>query len=203
MRLFRPYFIAGWIYPDAIFRISTTEKLLFLTFDDGPDPDSSPQLLEILDRYNIKALFFCDGRAAEKYPDLVDLIKKRGHLIGNHGYSHLDGWTSSKEKYITDVSDSAKYTSSEIFRAPYGHLKLNQYRKLKEKYKIVFWDIMPYDFDVSFGSENSLKILKNRIRPGSVIVLHDTAHSAANKIVDEFVSYSLNNGYRFELPLFT
>jgi peptidoglycan/xylan/chitin deacetylase (PgdA/CDA1 family) len=95
MRLFRPCFIAGWLYPEAIFRIRTTEKLLCLTFDDGPDPGSTPQLLDILDKYNIKSLFFCDGRAAEKYPDLIKRMISRGHIIGNHGYSHLDGWRTS------------------------------------------------------------------------------------------------------------
>ena len=77
MRLFRPGFFAGWLYPEALFRIKTAEKILYLTFDDGPDPDSTPRLLDILEKYNIKALFFCDGRAAEKYPDLINLIRSR------------------------------------------------------------------------------------------------------------------------------
>ena len=87
MRFFRPCFIAGWLYPEAIFRMKTDEKLLCLTFDDGPDPDSTPELLDLLERHNIKGIFFCDGRAAEKYPELIDLIISNGHLTGNHGYS--------------------------------------------------------------------------------------------------------------------
>jgi len=203
MRLFRPCFIAGCLYPDAIFRIKTSEKLLCLTFDDGPDPDSTPQLLDILDKHNIKALFFCDGRVAEKYPDLINRMISKGHITGNHGYNHLNGWTTSLKKYIADVAKAAPYTSFRLFRPPYGRLRFDQYIKLKEKYKIVLWDIMPYDFDTSFGSENSLRILKNKIRTGSIIVLHDTSHSSANTIIDEFLTFSVNSGYRFELPDFT
>ena len=131
MRFFRPCFVAGWIYPEALFRIKTTEKLLYLTFDDGPDPESTPVLLEILEKHNIKVIFFCNGRAAEKYPELIGQIKSQGHLIGNHGYNHLDGWRTSTEKYIADVENAAGFTSSDLFRPPYGRLSLGQYRKLK------------------------------------------------------------------------
>ena len=197
MRLFSPGLFAGWIYPDALFRIRTPEKLLFLTFDDGPDPDSTPYLLDILDKYNIEAVFFCNGRQAEKYPDQ---IKAGRHLIGNHGYSHLNGWITSMKNYLDDVNKAIPFTSSDLFRPPYGRLRLNQYSKLKKTFKIIFWDIMPYDFDSSFGPDNSLQILRNKIRSGSVIVLHDTSQSAANKIVEEFVAFASNRGFRFDLP---
>ncbi|MCX6325703.1 MAG: polysaccharide deacetylase family protein [Bacteroidia bacterium] len=198
MRFFRPCFIAGWLYPDAIFRIRTVEKLLCLTFDDGPHPDSTPQLLDILDKHDIKTLFFCDGRAAEKYPGLINQIKTRGHLAGNHGYNHLNGWITSLKRYVADVSNAEPYTSTDLFRPPYGRLRFNQYRKLKKKYKIVFWDIMPYDFDPSFGSENSLRILKNKIRPGSIIVLHDNQRSESREYIEEFILFAKEEGYRFD-----
>jgi peptidoglycan-N-acetylglucosamine deacetylase len=198
MRLFRPCFIAGWIYPDALFRIKTDEKLLYLTFDDGPDPDSTPQLLDILDEHSVKVLFFCDGRAAEKYPDLVNLIISRGHIIGNHGYSHPDGYRTSTEKYLEDVLKAAGVTSSVFFRPPFGRMGIKQYRRLKKQYRIIFWDIMPYDFAESFGSNRSLLILKKRIRPGSIIVLHDTPNSSAHEFIEEFISFARVEGYRFD-----
>ena len=157
-----------------------------LTFDDGPDPDSTPQLLDILDKHDIKALFFCDGRAAEKYPDLINRMISKGHIIGNHGYNHLNGWKTSLKKYIADVVNAAPYTSSGLFRPPYGRLRFNQYRELKEKYKIVFWDIMPYDFDRSFGSGNSLRVLKKKLRRGSIIVLHDTTKFNCTRVSRRF-----------------
>jgi peptidoglycan/xylan/chitin deacetylase (PgdA/CDA1 family) len=199
MRLFRPCFIAGCLYPEAIFRIKRDEKLLCLTFDDGPDPDSTPDLIDLLAKHNVKGLFFCDGRAARKYPELVDLIIANGHIIGNHGFSHLDGWRTSTERYVEDISMANELTGSLFFRPPYGRMKIRQYRKLKVKFKIVLWDLMPYDFDNNFGSERSLHMLKKKIRPGSVIVLHDTPASSANSITGEFITYALSRGYRFEM----
>jgi peptidoglycan/xylan/chitin deacetylase (PgdA/CDA1 family) len=198
MRLFRPGFIAECLYPEAIFRIKTTEKLLVLTFDDGPHPDSTPQILNILDSYSIKALFFCRGDAAEKYPQLVNEILSKGHIIGNHGYNHIKGWKTSNAKYIADIERAALFTSDKLFRPPFGSLSFRQYRSLKEKYKIIFWDIMPYDFDPSFGGDESLQILKSKIRNGSVIVLHDKPDSSAKIFLSEFLTFAVNEGYKFE-----
>jgi peptidoglycan/xylan/chitin deacetylase (PgdA/CDA1 family) len=199
MRLFRPGFLAGCLYPEAFFRIKTTDKVLYLTFDDGPDTVSTPQLLDILARHNIRVLFFCNGNAAEKNPDLMKLIISRGHLIGNHGYSHLDGWRTDSKKYIEDVRKASVFTSDKIFRPPYGRLSIKQKRKLSGSYKIIFWDIMAYDFDTAFGAERCLNLLKRKIRPGSIIVLHDKVSSCANDIVEEFIIFAKVEGYRFEL----
>jgi len=200
MRLFRPCFFAVWIYPDALFRIKTTQKHLFLTFDDGPDPGSTLQILEILRKHNINATFFCNGRAAKEYPDLINRIKSQGHLIGNHGYNHFDGWKTSKNRYVADVENAAIHTSSVLFRPPFGHLRINQFRELRTKYKIIFWDLMPYDYDESFGSVNSLGILFRKLRKGSVIALHDKPGTSALDFLDEFIKTSEKNGYQFSLP---
>jgi peptidoglycan/xylan/chitin deacetylase (PgdA/CDA1 family) len=196
MRLFRPGFLAVCLYPEALFRIKTTEKVLYLTFDDGPDPFSTPQLLDILKRNNVSALFFCTGVAAEKYPGLINQIQLEGHLTGNHSYSHPDGWKTDCQTYVNDVNRAAGLTSDKIFRPPFGRLSLKQYRQLKS-FKIVFWDLMAYDFDSSFGSIRTLEILKDKIRPGSIIVLHDTAASCAKTILEEFINYAVSEGYRF------
>jgi peptidoglycan-N-acetylglucosamine deacetylase len=198
MRIFRTCFIAGWLYPDALFRIRTTEKLLCLTFDDGPDPLSTLSLLDLLDRHSIKAVFFCKGVAAKKYPELINQIKTRGHLVGNHGYSHPDGWKTSLKRFTDDVLYAAPYTSYTLFRPPYGHLRLDQYRKLHETYKIVFWDIMPYDFDKRFGGIKSLQTLKKKIRPGSIIVLHDDHKSMSQEYIEEFIFFARREGFRFD-----
>jgi peptidoglycan/xylan/chitin deacetylase (PgdA/CDA1 family) len=199
MRLFRPGFLAGCLYPEALFRIQTTDKVLYLTFDDGPDRVSTPQLLDILSGFNIRVVFFCNGNAAERNPDLIKLISSRGHLIGNHGYSHLDGWRTDSEKYYEDAIRASAFTSGKIFRPPFGRLSLKQKKKLSGSYKIVFWDIMAYDFDVAFGGEKCLSVLKRKIRTGSIIVLHDKVSSCANDILEEFIMFAQGEGYRFEL----
>ncbi|MCE5345260.1 MAG: polysaccharide deacetylase family protein [Bacteroidales bacterium] len=202
MRLFRPCFVAGCLYPGAVFRIKTNEKLLCLTFDDGPHQDSTPKLLDILEKHNIKAVFFCTGKSAGENPVLINQIISGGHMIGNHGFSHLNGWITSLNRYIEEVSDAAPFTSRVIFRPPYGRIRFDQFRKLRKTYKIVFWDIMPYDFDKKFGAGNSLKILKKMVRPGSVVVLHDSPGSSSNDFLEEFIVFSIEKGYRFVFPEF-
>jgi peptidoglycan-N-acetylglucosamine deacetylase len=199
MRLFRPVFLAHCLYPDAIFRIRTTEKVLYLTFDDGPDPVSTPQLLSILKAHDIKAMFFCTGKRAEEYSDLMNDIRAGGHMIGNHGYNHYNGWRTNSVKYINDVIRAADFTSGKIFRPPFGRMSIKQKKGLPKSFKLIFWDIMAYDFEATFGVDRCLKVLKNKIRPGSIIVLHDTVTSCANKIIEEFITDSVEEGYKFEL----
>jgi peptidoglycan-N-acetylglucosamine deacetylase len=200
MRLFRPGFLQRILYPGSLFRVKTGGKVLYLTFDDGPDPSSTPLLLSILEKHQIRAIFFCTGREAEKHHDLIALLISKGHLVGNHSYSHTNGWKTSTTEYIADVARSAHFTSLSLFRPPYGRITPSQFRELKKRYKIFFWDIMPYDFDEEFGAENSLRILNKLIRPGSVIVLHDKAGSKAVSIIEDFIMLAQKRGFSFGDP---
>jgi peptidoglycan/xylan/chitin deacetylase (PgdA/CDA1 family) len=197
MRLFRPLFLLKLVYPEAIFRVRTNEKELCLTFDDGPHPDVTPHILEILEARNVQAVFFCNGREAEKYPELVNLIVSKGHLVGNHGYIHLNGWNTSVIEYVENAARADEFTSPVLFRPPYGRIRPAQYRMLVKKYKIVLWDLMPYDFDEKIDSKRVLNIMKNKTRPGSVIVLHDKTSSKCLSFLAEFIKYAENNGYKF------
>lgn len=197
MRHFRPGILPRIFFPDIIFRVKDAGKSLFLTFDDGPDPVSTPVILDILEEYNIKAVFFCRGDKAKKYPGLLDEITGRGHITGNHGYSHTDGWKSSLNRYLEDIERAAGLTSSRLLRPPYGRITPLQYLQLRKKYRIVLWDLMPYDFDRTYGHGRSLALLKKMIRPGSVIVLHDTADSTAPLFLRNFILSSMNQGYSF------
>jgi peptidoglycan/xylan/chitin deacetylase (PgdA/CDA1 family) len=197
MRLFRPFPLLRLVYPEAVFRITTTTKELCLTFDDGPHPGTTPEILDILVSFDLKAAFFCNGREAEKYPGLVDLIVSKGHVIGNHGYDHLSGWKTNVSDYIENTLRAEEFTSSTLFRPPFGSIRQSQYCELKKNYKIVFWDLMPYDFDEKFGGKRAFNILKEKIRPGSIIVLHDKVTSSCLSFLAEFIKYAEKNGYKF------
>ncbi len=199
MRFFRPWLIIRWLYPDALFRIRTNNRVYCLTFDDGPDPASTPGLLDLLDKYDVKALFFCTGRAAGNYPQLTDEIRRRGHSIGNHGYDHLDGWKTPSRIYFSDISRASGLTSTTFFRPPFGHLTLRQYQHLRKSFRIVLWDIMAYDFEEDFGPSRSIEILKRKLRPGSLIVLHDSAGPSL-EITGRFLQFTRSIGYSHILP---
>jgi peptidoglycan-N-acetylglucosamine deacetylase len=201
MRLFRPGFLTIRFFPEALFRVKTGEKVLFLTFDDGPDNNSTLPILEILAKHSVRAVFFCSGKAAEENHDLINKIKSDGHIVGNHGYNHLNGLFTSKQNYLSDIKKAAGFTSDNLLRPPYGRLRISQYRELKELYRIIMWDIMPYDFERKFGGRRSLSILKKLIRPGAIIVLHDSPQSTAPEFLDTFIEFAFVKGYRFEIPL--
>jgi peptidoglycan/xylan/chitin deacetylase (PgdA/CDA1 family) len=200
MRLSRPCFLAKWLFPEVLFRIKTDDRLLCLTFDDGPDPASTPRIIDLLEIYDIRAIFFCDGRSAENNPGLTDLIRSRGHITGNHGYSHMNGWETPSTIYCDDVSRAAPFTSPTLFRPPYGRLKYRQYATIKKSYRIMMWDVMPYDYDSSSGSEKAMGILRKKIRPGSIIVLHDKPGSTVHGFLEEFIRYARKENYIFRLP---
>lgn len=195
MRFFRPWFIFRWLYPDILFRIKTNERVYCLTFDDGPDPSSTPSLLDLLGAHKVRAVFFCTGKASGNYPHMMDEIKKRGHLIGNHGYNHLDGWKTPLGKYIDNVLSASESTSGRFFRPPYGRMTLKQYLQLRKSFRIILWDIMPYDFDRNLDSVASFEILRNKLRPGTIIVLHDKPGPSL-EITGRFLEYAESTGYR-------
>lgn len=199
MRLHRPFFPIRVLFPDAVFRPAVSGKELFLTFDDGPDPVSTPAILNILGRYNVKAAFFCTGKEALKYPGLMSAIRSEGHLTGNHGYRHLDGWKTNTEVYLRNIREASGYTSASLMRPPYGRIRLRQYRELSAEFTIVFWDLMPYDFDKRLSPAKILEIMKRKVRSGSVIVLHDTNASHAAVILEEFIKSSIDKGFSFSL----
>jgi len=197
IRNFGRPFPAGVIYPEAVYRISGMGRRLYLTFDDGPDPQITPQILDILQEYDVHATFFCTGNKVLTSPGLFARVASEGHTIGNHGFSHLNGLKTPVRTYCSDILRGRDITCTNLFRPPYGRLRVRQYRILERSMKIVFWDLMPYDFDAMVTPEVSYSILAQRIRPGSVIVLHDTATSSSVVYLDRFINKALKDGYSF------
>lgn len=172
----RTYYIRipGWIrrtYPSATWSVRPEDGIIW-TIDDGPHPGSTLAWLEFLDQYSIKAYFFITGQKAEKYPELIKAIKNEGHLIGSHGYLHINGWKTSFEEYVSDVERSLELLDTRIFRPPYGRMTWPQYLYLKKKCELYMWSLMPGDFD----HRVTPAVLIERLalaRRGDIIVFHD------------------------------
>ena len=169
-----PQWIQRW-FPSYCWRIEPNEeKILYLTFDDGPIPTITPWVLEQLAIYNAQATFFCVGANVEKHPEIYRQVIEQGHLVGNHTFNHMNGWKASTKDYIKNVEACQKYVSSRFFRPPYGRLKPKQASLLKKQYTIVMWDVIAGDFDPSISSEQCWLNIKNNVSDGSILVLHDS-----------------------------
>lgn len=187
-------------YPDALWRVKTNKKALYLTFDDGPTPGITEKILRLLTQFDAKATFFCLGSNAENNIDLFDAIKKSGHSIGNHSYAHPKGRKTKNTNYFYDIDKSNKIIGSNLFRPPYGSLKLNQYKYLKKYYKIVFWDIMAYDFHPKVDADKCFQITKRFAKPGSIIVFHDNEKASETMLpaLEKTLEYFSSEGFVFK-----
>ena len=165
-------------------RISTKGREVYLTFDDGPHPTITPWVLDELARFNAKATFFCIGKNVQQHPAIYERILKEGHAVGNHTQNHLNGWHTSAEVYLADIREAAQHIRSSLFRPPYGRIKWQQFKLLKAErkgnLKLVMWDVLTADFDTSFTPEQCLKNAITNIRPGSVVVFHDSEKAFQN-----------------------
>jgi peptidoglycan-N-acetylglucosamine deacetylase len=184
---------------DLIWDVETEQKTVFLTFDDGPGQQTTPEVLEILEKFNAKATFFCLGRNVEMHPSACETIKKSGHALGNHTYSHLNGWKTHTKNYISDIEKSNDIINSPLFRPPYGRIKPSQIKILKKKYLIVMWSILTGDFDINISEEKCLQNSLRTIKPGSIIVFHDSvkAIKKVSKVLPEFIRQVNDMGYSF------
>lgn len=188
------------LFPNFTWRIPTQEKVLYLTFDDGPVPEVTPWVLSQLAAYNAKATFFCVGDNIRKHPDIFAQVKAAGHAVGNHTFHHLDGWTTDNMKYFHDVRHCAQVVDSALFRPPYGRLKPKQAQFLQRHYRIVMWDVLSADFDQSITPEQSLQNVIGHAKPGSIVVLHDSlkAHKNLSYVLPRVLEHYAALGYEFK-----
>jgi peptidoglycan-N-acetylglucosamine deacetylase len=187
------------IYPNSITSFPGARGKLFFTFDDGPNPSVTPYILDILNRFDAKATFFCTGLNVEKYPELYLQILNSGHATGNHSYSHLNGFKCTVEEYIEDVSKAQRLIKSDLFRPPYGKISPAQYRQISKNYRIIFWDIIANDFKEDLDAGDCINIVLKNARDGSVIVFHDNdvAKERVLKALPEVLLYFRNSGCSF------
>lgn len=172
-------------------------KKIYLTFDDGPIPEITPWIIDVLKDFDAKATFFCVGENVKNHPEIFSKIIKNGHSVGNHTYSHINGFNHSPELYLENVAKCNELIQSNLFRPPYGKLTWRQYIQLKKKYRIIMWDVLSGDFDSSMSASDCIKAIKKYVRPGSIVVLHDnlkTIHKLKS-ILPEILDYFSINGF--------
>jgi len=198
-----PYFIRAF-FKKWIWKIKTSEKKVFLTFDDGPIPKVTPWVIQQLKKYNAKATFFCIGDNIKKHPEVFQQILEEGHQIGNHTFNHLNGWKTSKKKYLNNILQAQKHLNindEKLFRPPYGKISLKQSKALKKHgYKIIMWDVLSGDFDQKIcAAKCTQNVLKNTTN-GSIIVFHDSlkAFDRLKTTLPIVLQNLQQNGYRFE-----
>jgi len=188
------------LFKDAIWRFKEAGQTVYLTFDDGPIPEVTPWVLDLLDKEAIKATFFCVGENVQKYPDVYRQIVERGHSVGNHTFNHLQGYKQVDKNYFTNIEKAGSYINSNLFRPPHGLLKVSQYNYLKKKYRMIMWDLITCDYDCRFNHEEVLKHVTDFVRPGSIITFHDSEKAKNNmmKALPPAIKWIKEQGYRFE-----
>ncbi|MDR0427506.1 MAG: polysaccharide deacetylase family protein [Dysgonamonadaceae bacterium] len=201
MLIERPPFLYRALFPGAHWRFNADKKVVYLTFDDGPIPEITNWVLDFLDKYQIKATFFCVADNVNKYPGIYAQIQERGHLIGNHTFHHLQGIKTNSRNYIEDVEEAGKLIKSNLFRPPYGHMRLFQFFLLKKKYEIIMWDVVTRDYSRLMTKEQVFKNVKKYVRNGSIIVFHDSLKAEKNMkyALPKSIEWLLDEGYTFKL----
>lgn len=174
----RPPLLLRALFPGIIWHGDRNSRTVHLTFDDGPDPVVTPQVLDLLARYNARATFFCVGANVEAHPHLVDRILREGHALGNHTWSHRRGWGTALDDYQHDVERAAACIPSRLFRPPYGRISLGQYHRLRRQYRVVMWDVLSYDWKPERSPQQVAHTVIKALRPGSVVVFHDSPKAA-------------------------
>lgn len=188
------------LFPGARWRIPALDgQSVYLTFDDGPVPEVTPWVLDLLDEYGVKATFFCVGDNVRKYPELFAEILRRGHRVGNHTYHHIKGLETSTRAYMHDVHEAHRLIHSRYFRPPYGHLRFPQTRELSHSFEIVMWDVLTRDYNPRLSPERVLSNVTRFVRNGSIIVFHDSIKAERNlrAVLPRAVEWLRSGGYEF------
>lgn len=188
-----------WIYPRATWRMNKHEHAVYLTFDDGPIPEATPFVLDVLKEHNIKATFFMVGDNVRKYPLIYERVKAEGHQIGNHTFNHISGFKHSIKTYSDNAEKANTYLHSHLFRPPHGWMRLTQYARLRKKYRIVMWDLVTRDYSKWMTAEDVLNNVKRYTRNGSIITFHDSLKSIEKlkTALPQAIIWLKEQGYEF------
>lgn len=177
MKLFKPPRFAKWIFPRYTWRFPVFDQAIFLTFDDGPHPDITPFVLDLLKQYEWKATFFCVGENIQKYPEIIARMIAEGHALGNHTQKHNHAFKVSTKNYLNAFYAFESHTKTTLFRPPYGRLKPTLAKQIAKTHRIILWSWLSYDYNLTVSDQTILSEAK-KVVPGDIIVLHDNSKLA-------------------------
>ncbi len=188
-----------WLYPLALWRIKPEEHAVYLTFDDGPIPEVTPWVLDVLDHYGIKATFFMVGDNIRKHPDIFEMVKARGHRLGNHTFNHISGLRHGIRSYVRNVDKANEYLHTDLFRPPHGWMKWDQYIMVRQRYRVVMWDLVTRDYSTRLNGRDVLLNVRRYARNGSIITFHDSLKSQDKLLyaLPRAIEWLQSQGYEF------
>ncbi len=194
------------LFSDHVWDIPTDEQCVYLTFDDGPIPEVTPWVLDLLEEYGFKGTFFCVGDNILKHPQVFQKIISDGHAIGNHTHTHLKGWNNSMEKYLADfnacgnaIKQYLNYDSN-IFRPPYGRITPAQSAAILNSHRIIMWSVLSKDYNESYDEKLCLKNTLVATKSGSIVLFHDSLKARKNLyfVLPQFLKHFSDLGYSFK-----
>lgn len=201
MLIEQPPLLYRLLFPEAIWRIKRKggARAVYLTFDDGPIPEETPWVLDLLDRYGIKATFFMVGDNVRRHPELLEEVRRRGHSYGNHTMHHLQGMKTLTRRYLRDIAEACEHIDSPLFRPPHGLLRWKQARAIKDHFNIVMYDLVSRDYSRKLTGPEVLANVKRYARNGSIIVFHDSLKASRNMryALPKAIEWLLEQGYEF------
>lgn len=189
------------LFPEAVWRIKRKKrKVIYLTFDDGPIPEVTPWVLDVLDYYNIKATFFSVGDNVRRHPELLEEIKKRGHSWGNHTMNHLQGFKVASRNYLRNIKEADNLIDSNLYRPPHGIMRWSQAKVIKDHLNIIMYDLVTRDYSKKLNGEQVLNNVKKFARNGSIVVFHDSLKAERNLryALPRAIEWLKEQGYEFE-----
>ena len=181
--------------------MDSSSKVVYLTFDDGPIHECTPQVLDILARYGVKATFFMVGENVERNPELLARVREEGHAVGNHTYHHLKGYKTCLNTYLLDANQANAILSTHRFRPPHGRMTYSQKKTLREQGKTIYlWDVLTHDYNPCYSVDKMLCVVQRYTRNGSIIVMHDSLKSKDRmlKLLPLMIEWLISQGYKLE-----